>query len=78
MNMMIADATDLADSVRVGDEIVLCGRQGEESIMIEEMAGMAGTNLPDLYNVWGNSLPELKVGNFSPDGSNARNPTKKI
>ena len=78
MNMMIADVTDIPESVRVGDEIVLCGRQGEESITIEEMAGMAGTNPPDLYNVWGNSLPKLKVGNLSPDGSNARNPAQNI
>lgn len=77
MNMMVADVTDLPDPVRVGDEIVLCGRQGEESITIEEMAGIAGTNPPDLYNVWGNSLPKLRVTNSSSGKSNVQDFVEK-
>jgi alanine racemase len=77
MNMMVADVTDFPDPVRVGDEIVLCGRQGEESITIEEMAGIAGTNPPDLYNVWGNSLPKLRVTNSSSEKSNVQDFVEK-
>jgi alanine racemase len=53
--------TDLPGAVRAGDEVVLYGRQGEESIGIEELMGIAGTNPPDLYTLWGNSLPKIRI-----------------
>ena len=60
MNVLVADVTDLPESVRAGDEVVFYGRQGEESISIEELMGIAGTNPPDLYTLWGNSLPKTR------------------
>ena len=61
MNVLVADVTDLPGAVRAGDEVVLYGRQGEESIGIEELMGIAGTNPPDLYTLWGNSLPKIRI-----------------
>jgi len=61
MNMLVADVTDIPERVRAGDEVVFCGRQGQESISIDELSGIAGTKPPDLYTLWGNSLPKLRV-----------------
>ena len=42
MDMCMVDVTDVADVAR-GDEVVLIGCQGEESITADEVAGLAGT-----------------------------------
>jgi alanine racemase len=41
MDQLMVDCAD--DPVRVGDEVVLFGRQGDEEIRVEEVAGWAGT-----------------------------------
>jgi alanine racemase len=61
MNVLVADVTDIPEQVRIGDEAVLYGSQGNETITIEELMGIANTNPPDLYTPWGNSLPKLRV-----------------
>jgi alanine racemase len=43
MDQMMVDVTDLADAAQVGDEVVLLGAQGEESISAMEVAQKAGT-----------------------------------
>jgi len=42
MDMCMIDVTDLPD-VKVGDDVVLLGRQGDEEIKVEELASIAGT-----------------------------------
>ncbi len=42
MDMCMVDVTDIP-GVREGDEVVLIGRQGEECISVEEVAGWLGT-----------------------------------
>jgi len=42
MNITLADVTDDSD-VRVGDEVVLIGKQGQAEITVEELAESAGT-----------------------------------
>lgn len=42
MNMIVVDVTDVADAA-VGDEIVLLGRQGQEEVSAETMAGWLDT-----------------------------------
>lgn len=42
MDMVVVDVTDIKN-VRVGDEVVLIGKQGKEEITAEELAGLAGT-----------------------------------
>ena len=39
---MIVDITDM-DNVSVGDEVILIGKEGKESITAEDIAGWAGT-----------------------------------
>ncbi|NIP78338.1 MAG: alanine racemase, partial [Actinobacteria bacterium] len=42
MNMCMIDVTDVPD-VRPEDEVVLLGRQGDESLTAEQLAGWCGT-----------------------------------
>lgn len=42
MDQMMCDVTDVPN-VNIGDEVILLGRQGEESITADEMAGWADT-----------------------------------
>ena len=42
MDVVVADVTDV-DGVSVGDEVVFIGRQGDESISVEEIAENAET-----------------------------------
>jgi len=42
MNMIMVDVTDV-DGAVAGDEVVLLGRQGDEVITAEDLAGLAGT-----------------------------------
>ena len=42
MDQMIVDITDM-DNVSVGDEVILIGKEGKESITAEDIAGWAGT-----------------------------------
>lgn len=42
MDQCMIDVTDVPD-VKVGDEVVLYGKQGDESISVEEVASVAGT-----------------------------------
>ncbi len=43
MDQCMADVTEIPDEVRIGDEIVLLGRQGDESIDADEMGAWADT-----------------------------------
>jgi len=42
MDQTMIDVTDIA-GVRIGDEVVVIGRQGNEKITVEEMAERFGT-----------------------------------
>jgi alanine racemase len=59
MNTVMADATDVKDDIRIDDEVVLYGRQGEEEITQGNLEDVAHTIGADLYTVWGNSLPKV-------------------
>lgn len=43
MNLTVVELGDLGPQTKVGDEVVLLGRQGAEEITIDELAGLAGT-----------------------------------
>ena len=43
MDQMMVDVTDLEKHAQVGDEVVLLGSQGSESISAVEIAQKAGT-----------------------------------
>ncbi|MDT8395765.1 MAG: alanine racemase [bacterium] len=48
MDMIMVDITDIPEAV-TGDEVVLIGRQGDETITAEEMAAWAGTISYEIY-----------------------------
>jgi len=43
MDMCMVDVTTLREKVRIGDEVVLIGKQGKEKITAEEIADKIGT-----------------------------------
>ncbi|NOQ45696.1 MAG: alanine racemase [Desulfobulbaceae bacterium] len=53
MNLTLVDVTDL-DGVQPGDEVVLLGRQGEEGITADEIAGWMGTINYEVLCLFGN------------------------
>lgn len=59
MNTFMVDATDVKDEIRIDDEVVLYGRQGDEEITQASLEGAAHTSGDDLLTVWGNSLPKV-------------------
>lgn len=61
MNTLVADATDLKDEIRIDDEVVLYGRQGEQRITQADLESLSHSIGGDLYTVWGNSLPKVLV-----------------
>lgn len=58
MDMTMVDATDLPD-VRVGDEAVLIGRQGEEEISADEVAELQGTISYEILSRIGPRVPRV-------------------
>ena len=53
MNLTLVDVTDLPE-VQVGDEAVLLGRQGEEEITADEVAGWMDTISYEVLCLFGN------------------------
>jgi alanine racemase len=62
MDQFVVEVTD-GPPVRVGDEVVVLGRQGEESITAHEVAARAGTIPYEVVARFGPRLPRLE-----PDG----------
>lgn len=60
MNMCVADVTDIRGA-RPEDEVVLLGRQGDESISAEEMADRIGTINYEVITRVNPTLPRLTV-----------------
>ena len=58
MNTTMVDVTDIP-GVRIGDEVVLFGRQGDGEITQAEIEQLTGVLLADQYAVWGNSNPKI-------------------
>jgi len=76
MDGMMVDVTH-AGEVKVGDEVILIGRQGKEEIKVEELARKAGTIPYELLCSIGQRVPRIYKGkglNFGPyaGGKNAQ------
>ena len=56
MDQLFVDVSEL-DEVRVGDEVVLIGRQGQEEIRVEEIASWCNTIAYELLCQLGRRLP---------------------
>jgi len=60
MDQCVVDVTDVAE-VRVGDEVVLLGRQGSEEITAEEIANWANTISYEVFTGIWTGLPRIYV-----------------
>lgn len=60
MNMITVDVTDL-DEVHIGDEVVLAGNQGNETITIDELAERANTISYELACLIGKCNHEFRI-----------------
>lgn len=58
MDLCVMDVTDVA-GVEVGDEVVIFGNQGDESISVEEMAGLTGTVPYEILCSVGKRVPRV-------------------
>jgi len=59
MNTLMADVTGYQDSIKLNDEVVLFGKQGNEVITQNELEQNSSSYGPDLLAVMGNSLPKM-------------------
>lgn len=60
MNTLMVDVTDIP-AASSGDEVALFGKQGGSEITQNEVEGINGALLADLYTVWGSSNPKILV-----------------
>ena len=60
MNSFLVDVTRITDAAP-GDEAVLFGRQGDESLTSADVEGAHGHIAADLYVAWGRLLPRRRV-----------------
>ncbi|ABZ77384.1 alanine racemase [Shewanella halifaxensis HAW-EB4] len=60
MNTSMIDVTDLS-GVKEGDEVVLFGYQGKESILAPEFEKNADVIFPEIYTQWGQTNPRIYV-----------------
>lgn len=51
----MVDVTDFYDKIKVGDEVVIFGKQGDEEITQAEVKEINDALLADLYTIWGSS-----------------------
>ncbi len=61
MDLTLVDATEAAQ-VEVGDEAVLIGRQGNQEIRVEELAGLAQTIPYEILTRIGARVPRVYLG----------------
>ncbi|MCP3896296.1 alanine racemase [Moraxella sp.] len=59
MNTTMVDVTDFVNDVKIGDEVVIYGSQGEDRIRQAEIEEINDALLADLYTIWGNSNPRF-------------------
>ncbi len=65
MDQMMVDVTDIP-AVSMGDEVVLMGKQGEEEISAEELAGLLGTINYEVVTTVGGRVPRLYLDRGRP------------
>ncbi|MFQ5868953.1 MAG: alanine racemase [Candidatus Zixiibacteriota bacterium] len=58
MDALMVDVTDIAD-VQLGDEVVLIGKQGDETITVHEIAKTSGTISYEIISRFSSRLPRI-------------------
>ena len=61
MDMVLADVTDAAVPVALGDRVTLVGTDGDETITWDDLAGWAGTNTYEMLSRLGRRVERLYV-----------------
>lgn len=69
MDQLLADVTELTDTVRPGDIVTLIGTDGGEQITAEEVAGWCGTITNELLCRMGDRLERLETGSEAECGT---------
>lgn len=59
MDQCMVDVTELTSDVKVGDEVVLFGKQGEREIKVEEVASQIGTVNYEVVCIVGKRIPRV-------------------
>lgn len=65
MDQLMVDVTDISGEVKAGDEAVLIGRQGDNEIAAEEIAGIIGTLPYEVLCIIGKRVPRVYIRNGS-------------
>jgi alanine racemase len=63
MDMTMMDVTDVP-GVKIGDEVVILGSQGSESISAKDLAGWAGTSPYEIFCDINPRVPEFTFHNL--------------
>ncbi|HHY24099.1 MAG TPA: alanine racemase [Clostridiaceae bacterium] len=63
MDQCMVDITDIDGNVKVGDEVVLFGKQMEKEIKVEELANLIGTINYEIISVVGKRIPRVYLHN---------------
>jgi alanine racemase len=75
MNMLMVDVTDAEG--RDGDEVVLLGEQGSQSITADEIASASGTIAYEIVSRLNPRLPRRVVGELPDEGNIGRGPVER-
>ncbi len=67
MDLTMVDCTDIGD-VQLGDEVTLIGRDGDEEMTPDEIAGLIGTISYEVTSSIGPRVPRVFVRNGQPSG----------
>ena len=63
MDQCLVDVTGITGAVNVGDEAVLIGAQGRETLLADELAGLMGTIPYETVCAIGRRIPRVYLRN---------------
>jgi alanine racemase len=62
MDQSLVDVTALRGRVNVGDEVVIVGQQGQETVTVDELADMLGTINYEVVTAIAKRVPRIAIG----------------
>ena len=66
MDQSLVDVTALRGRVKVGDEVVIVGQQGQATVTVEELADKLGTVHYEVVTAIANRVPRIAIGSSHP------------
>jgi alanine racemase len=67
MDQSLLDVTALRGRVKVGDEVVIVGRQGQATVTVDELAAKLGTVHYEIVAAIANRVPRIAIGSSRPE-----------